>query len=929
VWKLDGPMEDNWVGQKNDKISEIVIQKGWKIEVFRDSNFQGGSKVFEARDSAQTIELDQHGMDNKISSFKIYELPTSPAPSVTLSEPTVSPTFVCDRTTKQIPINEVLASSTLQSYKLANPLSNIVKVSGTATARTSKASTAYFYLKDKEGNTVGHLNIVPSNYGSKDGSKEFDIPLNGVSSVHMYSWWNSATLSNLVFTIESCPVLVPTLYPTPHPTLRPTPEVVAPVTLCENYGCDGGFVWKLDGPMEDNWVGQKNDKISEIVIQKGWKIEVFRDSNFQGGSKVFEARDSAQTIELDQHGMDNKISSFKIYELPTSPAPSVTLSEPTVSPTFVCDRTTKQIPINEVLASSTLQSYKLANPLSNIVKVSGTATARTSKASTAYFYLKDKEGNTVGHLNIVPSNYGSKDGSKEFDIPLNGVSSVHMYSWWNSATLSNLVFTIESCPVLVPTLYPTPHPTTSPTAIDKTDYDFIEKVPRMSQADIVKVMNWIKAEVTMVKNEFCWRRSYGRGVGKPLHTCERQGKVKIGALCYSHCPPGMKRFGFDCHSVCPSGSQDQGLFCRWNEYGRGAGFPWKFGDGFNDRGMYKRCERKHGKGKCEKKGAIVYPKCRSGYKPVGCCICRPALPNCDAHNLGGRFDLSCAKKIQIGDPTPMDCAEDEDEDAGLCYKKCRGGYNGVGPVCWGYCDDSQVDCGLGCAKSDDACFEGTYDQVLAPLILAANVASLGLAAPATATATMTIKVAGKVVAGTTRVGKAFVWVVKQLQTTGKIRKVDGKDTFVLNGLKENGFKVLTEIMDPMSMDFNEETKATIYAITDIIEGHTGTNEAKESYQAMRDYKEAFADDFAGQTSTDISDELERNFHPLTARFFKETWAEYSLTELAEAEGWETADTILTTASAVDITGVMGVVDAYAKPECNAIVPFPSTAANLL
>mmetsp|Transcript_28316 Transcript_28316/g.43233 ORF Transcript_28316/g.43233 Transcript_28316/m.43233 type:complete len:146 (-) Transcript_28316:199-636(-) len=64
-------------------------------------------------------------------------------------------------------------------------------------------------------------------------------------------------------------------------------------------------------------------------------------------------------------------------------------------------------------------------------------------------------------------------------------------------------------------------------------------------------------------------------------------------------------------------------------------------------------------------------------------------------------------------------------------------------------------------------------------------------------ALMTIKVGGKVVEGTTRVGKAFVWAVKQLQTTGKIKKVDGKERFVLNGLKDNGFKVLTEIMDPM------------------------------------------------------------------------------------------------------------------------------------
>lgn len=30
----------------------------------------------------------------------------------------------------------------------------------------------------------------------------------------------------------------------------------------------------------------------------------------------------------------------------------------------------------------------------------------------------------------------------------------------------------------------------------------------------------------------------------------------------------------------------------------------------------------------------------------------------------------------------LGCADDEDEDGGLCYKKCPSNYHGVGPVCW-------------------------------------------------------------------------------------------------------------------------------------------------------------------------------------------------------------------------------------------------------
>lgn len=90
------------------------------------------------------------------------------------------------------------------------------------------------------------------------------------------------------------------------------------------------------------------------------------------------------------------------------------------------------------------------------------------------------------------------------------------------------------------------------------------------------------------QSTFCWKNSYGRGVGTPLSTCPA-GKEKIGLLCYSKCPAGFSRFGFDCHQNCPSGFSDQGLFCRLLEYGRGAGYPWKFGDGLNNHGMYSRC----------------------------------------------------------------------------------------------------------------------------------------------------------------------------------------------------------------------------------------------------------------------------------------------------------------------------------------------------
>jgi len=244
----------------------------------------------------------------------------------------------------------------------------------------------------------------------------------------------------------------------------------------------------------------------------------------------------------------------------------------------------------------------------------------------------------------------------------------------------------------------------------------------------------------------CWKDSYGRGVGTVPQSCA-PGKERIGLLCYDKCPRGMKRVGFDCHSTCPSGFSDQGLFCRRAEYGRGVGFaalPSDLWDGDTNR---KRCERKHGRGKCEMSGGIAYPKCKPGYKAVGCCLCRPARPNCRSYGMKPGIDLSCAKVVSIGRPVTGVCGRGEQENAGLCYDKCRGGYKGIGPVCWANrCKAPYpVDCGAGCATSTEACVTSIVDQSLSSLDVLANatavgkVASLGVKAARVARMSRAIK----------------------------------------------------------------------------------------------------------------------------------------------------------------------------------------------
>ncbi len=117
--------------------------------------------------------------------------------------------------------------------------------------------------------------------------------------------------------------------------------------------------------------------------------------------------------------------------------------------------------------------------------------------------------------------------------------------------------------------------------------------------------------------DVCWKDSYGRGVGKPIHAC-KDGLEKSGALCYPQCKnasPTYYGVGPVCWQHCRDGYIDEGALCR-------------------------------------KDGSIItYAK--------------------DSYGRGAGI--------------PLQCADDEDEDAALCYPKCKAGYYGVGPVCWISC----------------------------------------------------------------------------------------------------------------------------------------------------------------------------------------------------------------------------------------------------
>ena len=85
------------------------------------------------------------------------------------------------------------------------------------------------------------------------------------------------------------------------------------------------------------------------------------------------------------------------------------------------------------------------------------------------------------------------------------------------------------------------------------------------------------------------------------------------------------------------------------------------------------------------------------------------------------------------------CEPGDEIDVGLCYPKCRTGFDGVGPVCWGKApivlnkDGSETkfeNCGMGAAKDSVTCGIIIANQVASPFLVVANIVSAGAAGKA-------------------------------------------------------------------------------------------------------------------------------------------------------------------------------------------------------
>jgi hypothetical protein len=269
----------------------------------------------------------------------------------------------------------------------------------------------------------------------------------------------------------------------------------------------------------------------------------------------------------------------------------------------------------------------------------------------------------------------------------------------------------------------------------------------MRQISIAVFTFFITASSVNASIDYCWKESYGRGVGTIPTTCssgqETQGEAPF-FTCYEKCTEGYDSTIFGgCMQSCPANTKrdrfgncvDDGVKKRYKyeEYTvvRNPDKCNIFMSGGIEACFWRSCRSDHGQDGCKKVGAAIVAKCAVGYTEAAL-HCIPDL-DCDDY-VGKGVDAYgktfCeTKRLAPRAPQPADCGSDKVNDAGLCYKTCGANSNGVGPVCWVSCPKGWLDCGAGCSKDAGACASNTADMVLSVLDSAVSIATIGTASP--------------------------------------------------------------------------------------------------------------------------------------------------------------------------------------------------------
>jgi hypothetical protein len=374
----------------------------------------------------------------------------------------------------------------------------------------------------------------------------------------------------------------------------------------------------------------------------------------------------------------------------------------------------------------------------------------------------------------------------------------------------------------------------------------IMPVQRQSNVPGVTAMTGSPA---LAENEFCWRDSYGRGVGEvpgrvadcPASytnngaTCGR-GADTIGAPSkVAECPAGYTNMGLTCYRgpstyskgcttifkkyPCSEGYTDNGCFCGRGASSLGAS-SMECPAGYHQSDITKRCIK----------------NCPAGYTNTGETCFLPV-------STLGMDSMTCKPgEKRVGArcyPTEGACGAGMESDAGLCYPKCRAGYAGVGPVCWGQPPPGWVQCGMGAAKDSTTCASIVFGQVTSVGQLALTVASLGSSTALTAGMSAPEKASRF---AKLRQQYSALKVEFELLKKSNQNVQEAADAYKAANALKKGYKAMGTAEDAVTEEDMIRLAAQIAAIVDT----TGISDTVASYTYPKCSKYGYSPNFVGQ-----------------------------------------------------------------------------------
>ncbi len=498
----------------------------------------------------------------------------------------------------------------------------------------------------------------------------------------------------------------------------------------------------------------------------------------------------------------------------------------------------------------------------------------------------------------------------------------------------------------------------TPDELDPAEVEMVNAP--LSTDDTAKVMEWIAKKTASNLSPYCYKGSYSRGAGLiPGRVADcPAGYTNNGATCGRNadtigkgsvtpsCPAGHTNTGFYCYqgpdtysapsrlANCEAGYTNMGLYCQKSPPFGSTSTTMVCPTGYF-LGPAKRCFQNcragyTNNGETCGRGAVnlgmdsmtcpfgyslrrasgrCVASCPEGYSNTGeTCYRPPSTLGMGSMLCKAGEERTAARCFAT---TNDGCGPGQEKKGGLCYTACRSGYSGSATECYQSCPATQpIECAAGCAKTSTGCALTTANMIIAPLLMAyslatlgggSQVSQLGAAAGQAGVAANAGKIASAASAG------------RMLRIFNSIKKAAS----AAKGAASTAVGSVKTFIGPDNLVTLTNGVAKLKTANKVRVNVSG------GYRLVNTYAGEYSTRFSELTSPEIAAEIDKRFGPIGARQVKMAWARHNLGLMLQAKGFETAQTVMGMISAFDPTGITGVVSAFLHPVCADDAAFPT------